>query len=266
MTTEKLDWTAFGANAAEIYERVMVPAFFAAWAADLATLARLGVGERVLDVACGTGVVAREAARRVGPTGTVTGLDLTPAMLTAARVAAAGLSIEWRDGRADALPFPDGAFDVVLCQQGLQFFPDRHDALAEMRRVLVARGRLGLAVFCSSGGHAALVPALAPYLGEASKTMMEPFSLPDGEALLSLVGGAGFSDVSLSRAVRPARFPSTDAFLGFLLAGRIAPLVSGLAPEARSSLARDAAAALRPFADGDGLAFDMESHLLTARA
>ena len=91
---EKMDWGRFRSEAAELYERVMVPAIFAAWAADLASLARLGSGERVLDVACGTGAVAREAARRVGPTGAVTGLEPTPTMLATARAAAGDLRIE----------------------------------------------------------------------------------------------------------------------------------------------------------------------------
>ena len=263
---ERMDWSRFRTEAAELYERVMVPAIFAAWAADLASLARLRAGERVLDVACGTGAVAREAARRVGPTGAVTGLDPTPGMLATARAAAGDLRIEWREGRADALPFADGAFDVVLCQQGLQFFPDRPAALAEMRRVLVKDGRVAVAVFCSSAGHAALVPALEPYLAEAARSIMEPFSLPDGEALRALVRGAGFRNVSLSRPARPARFASADGLVGFILAGRLAERVQGLTDDVRASLIRDARSALRPFGTGDGgLAFDMESHLLTAQ-
>ena len=263
---EKLEWAGFASGAAERYERYMVPAIFAPWAADLLTLADVRAGERVLDVACGTGVVTREAARRVGPTGTVAGVDLSPAMLATARRAASGVPIDWRESRADALPFGNGAFDVVLCQQGLQFFPDRPAALREFRRVLASGGRLALAVFRSSAGHLALLPVLTSSLGPRAETLMEPFSLTDGEALQALVRGAGFQDVSLRRAVRSARFPTPDAFAGFLFSGRFAELTKTLAPEARAALARDALAALQPLVDRNGLAFDMESHLLTAHA
>jgi ubiquinone/menaquinone biosynthesis C-methylase UbiE len=98
----------------------------------------------VLDVACGTGVVAREAARRVGPAGAVAGLDRNEGMLAVARRMAPGIA--WRHGLAEALPFPDGAFDAVICQFGLMFFEDRGKALGEMWRALRPGGRLAVAV------------------------------------------------------------------------------------------------------------------------
>jgi ubiquinone/menaquinone biosynthesis C-methylase UbiE len=135
--SQQMDWTAYGGSAAEIYERHMVPAIFGPWAEDLLALATPLPGERVLDVACGTGVVARLVAQRVGPSGTVVGFDLNPGMLTVARSLPppSGARIEWREGNVSAIPLPDATFDLVLCQQGLQFFPDRSAALREMRRV-----------------------------------------------------------------------------------------------------------------------------------
>lgn len=129
-------------NAAEHYERYIVPTIFIPWSTDLLERAALQPGERVLDVACGTGVVARHAAQQVGSDGTVTGLDLNPVMLEVARTQAASSDavVEWHQGDAGALPFDDAAFDVVLCQQGLQFFPDKVKALREMHRVLVPGG------------------------------------------------------------------------------------------------------------------------------
>jgi SAM-dependent methyltransferase len=146
MSTQ-MDWTAYGGSAAETYERYMVPAIFGPWAEDLLALAMPTPGERVLDVACGTGVVARLVAQRVAPTGTVVGFDLNPGMLAVARTLPLpqGAKIEWREGNVSAMPFPDASFDLTLCQQGLQFFPDRSAALREMRRVLAPRGRLALA-------------------------------------------------------------------------------------------------------------------------
>src|SRR5712664_1454339 len=122
---QKSAWNDYGGSGPEIYERHMVPAIFGPWAVDLVKLAALIPGERVLDVACGTGIVARLAAERVGPMGRVIGLDLNAGMLTVARSASAGTeNIEWREGNATALPFADKTFELVLCQQGLQFFPD----------------------------------------------------------------------------------------------------------------------------------------------
>jgi ubiquinone/menaquinone biosynthesis C-methylase UbiE len=119
-------WQVAG-NAAEIYERELVPAVFGPWARRVVVLAELEPGVRVLDLACGTGVVARLAADVVGRDGRVAALDLNPGMLrvAAALPQAGGAAIEWVEGNAQTLPFADGSFDVVCCQLGLQFFPDR---------------------------------------------------------------------------------------------------------------------------------------------
>src|SRR5689334_3117022 len=119
---------------AEIYERYLVPAVFAPWAAMLIEQAALQPGERVLDVACGTGVVARRAAQQVGPSGQITGLDNDAEKLAVARSLppVPGVSLEWQEGSALAMPFADASFDALLCQQGLQFLADRPAALREM--------------------------------------------------------------------------------------------------------------------------------------
>src|SRR5262245_65586750 len=127
----------------------MVPALFAPWASHLIRIADPKPGERVLDAGCGTGIVARQVAARVGAKGSVTGLDLSPHMLAVARETAAreGRTVEWREGQAEKLPFPVGSFDLVLCQFALMFFADRAAALAEMRRVLSAGGRAAVSVW-----------------------------------------------------------------------------------------------------------------------
>jgi ubiquinone/menaquinone biosynthesis C-methylase UbiE len=129
-------------NPAEGYERFMVPPLFQPWARRLVDAASPRAGERILDLACGTGVVAREIVRRLGASATITAVDLNPAMLDVARAAAAaeGATIEWREARAEALPFPDFSFDLVLCQFAMMFFADRRAAAAEMRRVLADAG------------------------------------------------------------------------------------------------------------------------------
>src|SRR5919109_4471287 len=116
-----------GGNAPEVYETELVPAIFGPWAPLLVAKAALHEGERVLDVACGTGVVARMAAPHVGTGGHVVGVDLNPGMLARARASSPpeGAAVEWREGDAGALPFSAASFDAVFCQLGLQYFPDR---------------------------------------------------------------------------------------------------------------------------------------------
>ena len=135
-----VSYRTFSDNAAENYERYFVPAIGAPIARDLVDRAALRAGERILDVACGTGIVARLAAEEVGATGTVAGLDVNPGMLAVARsVIPDQTTIDWHEASAEAMPLPNGVFDVVLCQMGLQFAPDKAAALAEMRRVIGRR-------------------------------------------------------------------------------------------------------------------------------
>jgi ubiquinone/menaquinone biosynthesis C-methylase UbiE len=136
-------------SAPELYQRYLVPAVTAVWAADLLARISLRPGERVLDVACGTGVVARGAAEQVRASGSVAAIDLSSAMLEVARRLdpPPGAPIIWQEASALELPYEEASFDVVLCQLGLQFVPDPGAALREMRRVLVAGGRLGLSVY-----------------------------------------------------------------------------------------------------------------------
>jgi ubiquinone/menaquinone biosynthesis C-methylase UbiE len=131
---------------AENYHRYLVPAIFEPWAQDLVALAAPRPGERVLNVACGPGVVARPAARHAG-SDQVTGLDINPGMVTLARSLPSELRISWQEGSALQMPLPDDSFDVVLCQQGVQFFADRAAGLREMGRVLARDGRVVLAVW-----------------------------------------------------------------------------------------------------------------------
>ncbi|MFF2028243.1 class I SAM-dependent methyltransferase, partial [Streptomyces sp. NPDC058171] len=146
-------------EAAEFYESAFVPAFFAQWAPILCDAAGVAPGQRVLDVGCGTGIVARTAADLVVPDGTIVGVDLNEAMLTVARRVVRP-DIEFRQGNADALPLPDQSFDTVLCQMSLMFFPDRPQALLEMARVVTPGGRVAVAV----PGALDAQPAFAPFV------------------------------------------------------------------------------------------------------
>src|SRR5918994_5588315 len=132
-------------EAAEVYEARFVPAIFAEWAPHLVEAAGVVPGQAVLDVACGTGVVARTAADRMGGRGRVVGLDINEGMLTVA--GRLRPDIEWRLGDAAGLPFEAGCFDLVLCQAALMFFPDRVGALREMARVTTSGGTVAVQVW-----------------------------------------------------------------------------------------------------------------------
>jgi ubiquinone/menaquinone biosynthesis C-methylase UbiE len=122
--TQHEPWELEG-SAAELYERHLLPAITSPWAMELVRRARPAAGERLLDVACGTGIVARSAAAWMGA-GHIVGLDLNAGMLAVARSMSLGPDppIGWREGSALDLPFPDSSFDLVMCQLGLQFFID----------------------------------------------------------------------------------------------------------------------------------------------
>ena len=145
-------------SAPQLYQRYLVPAITSHWADDLIARALPFEGETVLDLACGTGAVTRVTAERMS-NGRVVGLDLNVGMLDVARsLPNRGATIEWVEGSALDLPFEDGTFDLVLCQLGLQFFPDRTRALREIRRVLSPPGRVALSVYSrienTPGAHA----------------------------------------------------------------------------------------------------------------
>src|SRR4051812_3685866 len=208
----------FAGSVPENYERHLVPALFKPWAEDLVEMAALRSGDRVLDIACGTGIVARIAVRRLGGNGSVIGLDLSGPMLDAARASPEGAAVEWQEGSATKLPWPDAAFDVAFCQQGLQFFPDKIVALREMHRVLASSGRLALSVWGPierSSGFTVLAGALAHHIGPEAGALMTtgPFSLSNGSELRELIAEAGFQDISIHPAVKTIRFPSTDEFV-----------------------------------------------------
>ena len=264
-------WQLEGSSA-EAYERYLVPMMFAPWAEQLVERAGVRSGERVLDVACGTGIVARYAATRVGPRGSVVGLDVSESMLEAAAAAAsgAGAGVEWKAASATEMPVEDEAFDVVFCQQALQFFRDRPRALREMHRVLVPQGRLAISVWrplTHNPAYVVVVDALERHVGrEAAEMMRSPFPDWSLEDLRSLLEDAGFREVQITIGIGTMRYPSVQEFLRREAASSpLATPLAGIAEEKRRKLIDKVGDALSTYHDDEGIVFPMETYLASAR-
>jgi ubiquinone/menaquinone biosynthesis C-methylase UbiE len=214
--TDQVYRRSYGGTAAENYQRFFVPSIGGPVAEDLIEVAHLQPGERVLDVACGTGVVTRLAAERVGATGLVAGLDVNPGMLAVARSeTAANISIDWYEASVESMPLPDEVFDVVLCQMGLQFVPDKLGALREMRRVLTTGGRMYVTV---PGPKPAIfgimTEALARHLSPQAASFVDlVFSMHDVDELTQLMRSAGFREVNVQAKTKALRLPAPKDFL-----------------------------------------------------
>lgn len=238
---------------AEVYEQRFVPALFGPWAEVIVEAARIGPGHRVLDVACGTGVAARAAARRTGPDGGVCGLDPNPEMLAVAGDRAP--HIEWHSGRGESLPFEAGSFDAVISQFGLMFFDDRVAGLREMHRVLRRGGHMVVAVCGAldhSPGYAVLAELLHRLFGaEVADSFRAPFSLGDIEQVRGLCEAAGLADARVERREGEVRFASIHDLVSTERA--CAWTLGGILNDAQfARLDREAAASLEPFRQPDG--------------
>lgn len=208
---------------AEAYQDYFGAAIFEPMARKLLAYAPPEAGDRVLDVACGTGIVARLAAAITGPTGHVTGVDINPGMIAVATTQPGpdGVPIEYVQDDALALALPDASYDVVYCQHGVQFFPDRPAGLREMRRVLRDGGRVAIAVWHGLDRHplyAALTDAELPHLTAfgvkvTRADLVAPFSLGDRDLLASLLSDAGFRHVEIVTRSIDARFATPDHFV-----------------------------------------------------
>ncbi len=203
------------ASAAEVYESFFVPALFVDWPPYLLQAANVGRGDVVLDVACGTGVLARGAADIVGSKGMVTGVDINDGMLAVAQAKAP--HITWENGAAEALPFEDNSFDRVISQFGLMFFQDRVKALTEMRRVLHHEGTMAVAVWDSlqhTPGYAAVAQILADLFGpNIAQSIEAPYALGDKTQLTDLFNAAGMPDVTIQTIKGQARFNSIEEWI-----------------------------------------------------
>lgn len=257
--------------AAAAYERNLVPIICGPLAAELVDRVEVKPGQRVLDVACGTGAVARQAAERVGPSGEVVGVDVAEPMLAVAREITAGTlpPIRWERAEAADLPFPDASFDAVVCSEGLQFFPDRASALVEMHRVVRPGGRAILSTWRSvehQAGYRVLAETLTRHLGaQAGAVVGSPYALGDPEELRGLVAGAGFRDVEVTYHVMAPRFASPEGLLrAETSSSPLGDIVDALDGDVRTALLADLTRQLEPYTDDEGVVFPFQALLATA--
>jgi ubiquinone/menaquinone biosynthesis C-methylase UbiE len=264
-----VSFNQYGGNAPENYERYFVPTIGTPFATALLDAAGLRRGERVLDIACGTGVVTRLAAERLGPDGAVAGLDINPAMLAVARsVRSSGASIEWHEAGAESLPLADESFDVVLSSLGLQFVPDKASALREMRRVLAADGRLAIATVGPTPPlFATLEQALARHVAPGAAAFMRMvFSLHEPQELEKLTSDAGFRDVEVRSKALTLSLPEPVEFLWqYVHSTPLVPAVAQIDDADRAALERDVVAGWRSFVKDGSLVGDLNVVLTTAR-
>jgi len=255
-------------SAATAYETLHVPAIFAEWAEPVLNDARVGTGQNVLDVACGTGVLARAAFQRVGVAGTVAGLDPSPGMLAVAEEIKA--DVNWKRGTAESLPFAEASFDAVVSQFGLMFFADRAQAIREMIRVLVPSGRVAVAVWDSlenSPAYSLEVDLLQRLVGQpAADALRAPFVMGERAELAALFERSGIDSVEIATRTGTARFPSIRTMVEADLRGWLPVMGVELTEDQIERVLREAEGVLAGFVESSGqVVFDSPAHIVTWR-
>jgi len=267
---EKSGWQLCG-DGPEAYEKYIVPAFSGAWAQDIVNRAALRNGDRILDVGCGTGIVARYAFKSLGESGHITGVDVNKIVLEKAReICRPNVTpIEWKQGNVTALPFSDTKFDVVLCQQGLQYFADRLSALNEIYRVLVTEGRVVFSVWRSIEYfpfYSALHGALEQYVSaEAASMLASAFTLGDSMQLKALFESAGFKNIDICLIIKQMRCsPLEDFLIGGFVASPFANDILALEKSKREKMFQMIQNSISNYIDDHGLAAPMECYVVSA--
>lgn len=258
-------------NAPQLYEQFNVPTSTRPSAELMLENLSLHEGDRVLDAACGTGIVTRLIAERFGNIRSIVGMDLNPGMLDVARANTpkTGVPIEWKQGDLCALPFPDNSFDVVLCNQGMQFVPDKSVALGEIQRVLVPGGRLAFAVWGNIHPHArAVADALTRHISaEVAASSLSGYALRDADTIRQLVDAAGFHHLNMQELSMTRRDPATtDTVLAYIARSPYAREIAAITEDARQAIGQEVVDALQPYLEGNDFVVPQKVHLVQALA
>ena len=250
------------------YERLFVPALFSPWTKHLIAGAGVSEGSHVLDVACGTGVLARDALSHAGSTGRVVGVDPAPGMIGAARELQPG--VEYLLASAEVLPLADSTFDCVLSQFGMMFFQDKAEAAREMYRVLKPGGGLAIAVWNTvehNPAYGDIIAVLQDEVGTAAADALRlPYTLGNHGAVTGLLENAGFGTINVEMKIESARFPSSRHMVEAELRGWL-PLFDIHLDESKISevlVQSDKTLAKYAVASGEAV-FPTSAHVITAR-
>lgn len=262
--TERSEAFALSEAVARTYEAKFVPAVFAIWAPVLLDIVCVGPGDAVLDVACGTGVVARHAAERVAPGGSVTGVDLHPAMLTVA--SRLRPDVEWRQGDVATLPFRDGRFDVAVCQMAFMFFPDPDLAVREMIRVVRPGGRVAAlvpAALDAQPAYRVFVDLAVRHAGPSARSLLGTYwNCGDLDRFTERFVTAGLDVRASVPRSKPARFDSVDDFVHTEIGST--PLVERLDPAAIERICADARVAMAQWGTDGGFEIPLVCNVVAA--
>jgi len=253
----------------EIYERLLVGPLFRPFAEDLIARLKPGVHDRLLDVACGTGIVARVARERMGPAARIVGVDASAPMLVVAR--GIDSTIDWREGNAMALPVGEGErFSLLTCHQGLQFFPDKTAAVREMRRVLLPGARLAIGTWRPLA-EAALFRELHPIAERQLGPVVDArHSFGDADAIARLLTDAGFRSVTVETISHEIRmsdgmvFARLNATALASMSEKTKTMNEGDRQQAIERIVSDSAATIAKYTTGGALVFELSTNIATA--
>ncbi|SLN23549.1 Demethylmenaquinone methyltransferase [Roseovarius albus] len=250
------------------YESLFVPALFSQWTGHLLQKSGVTAGSSVLDVACGSGVLARAALQKSGTSGRVVGVDPAPGMIAAAREVEP--HIEWILGSAEDLPFADGSFDCVISQFGIMFFQDRLKALQEMFRVARAGGHLAIAIWHSIDQNPAykdIVALLDQYVSsKAGDAVKIPFCLGHPEDVEGWLAQVGYENIAVETRTEQASFPNTRTMVEVELRGWLPLFDIHLTDEKIADILMKSDATLSKYASPTGEAvFPTSAYIITAR-
>ncbi len=264
--TKKSGWQ-LSSGGPDAYEKYIVPAYTGAWADEIVNRACLGAGEKILDVACGTGLVARTASEKQNNSDLIYGIDVNEVMIKKAREIQP--SINYHHGDVTEMPFPDNKFDVIFCQQGLQYFPDPSLALEEMNRVLVENGRVLLSVWRPieySPFYASLCKILEHYLNRKAASMLSgAFDFGGYEKLKTLFKNAGFNNIKVNIVIKQMSYSPLDEFIaGGLMASPFFKDIQEMQESKREEMLLEINKSNQDYIDDNGLAAPLESYIVNA--
>lgn len=250
------------------YEQLFVPALFAPWTQHVIAGARIDDGSSVLDIACGTGVLARAALSRAGRKGRIVGVDPAPGMIAAAAEIEPG--IQWLTCSAEDLQLDACTFDSVISQFGMMFFRDRQAATREMFRVLKPGGTVAIAIWNSvehNPAYADVISVLQEQVGSAAAdTLRLPYSLGNAEPVTSALDRSGFTNIGIETKIEMARFPSSRHMVEAELRGWLPLFDIHLKEEKINQVLVASDRMLRKYAtDSDEASFPTSAHIITAR-